>query len=66
MQDKPGSKMPRPRRWYRPRSIKRMMVEMDKPFVWPEEPKDLDLYVFFPDGLVHWDWGLGRIEMLMR
>lgn len=26
-----------------------MMVEMDKPFVWPEEPADLDLYVPFSD-----------------
>ncbi|KZF23119.1 hypothetical protein L228DRAFT_281871 [Xylona heveae TC161] len=39
-QDKPGSRMPAPRRWYRPRSIKKMTVEMDKPFVWPEEPED--------------------------
>ena len=23
-----------------------MMVEMDKPFVWPAEPEDLDLYAF--------------------
>ncbi|ATZ56114.1 Bcmrp20 [Botrytis cinerea B05.10] len=37
---KPGAKMPTPRKWFRPRSIKRMMVEMDRPFVWPEEPKD--------------------------
>lgn len=22
-----------------------MMVEMDQPFVWPEEPKDLEPYV---------------------
>jgi len=25
----------------RPRAIKKMMVEMDRPFVWPEEPTDL-------------------------
>jgi len=23
-----------------------MMVEMDKPFVWPEEPANLDPYVY--------------------
>jgi large subunit ribosomal protein L23 len=44
-QDKPGSKRPAPRKWFRPRSIKKMMVEMDKPFVWPEEPVNFDEYV---------------------
>ncbi|KAI9794457.1 MAG: hypothetical protein M1816_005527 [Peltula sp. TS41687] len=39
-QDRPGAQRPAPRRWYRPRSIKKMMVEMDKGFVWPEEPVD--------------------------
>lgn len=24
-----------------------MMVEMDRPFVWPEEPKDFSEYVLF-------------------
>ncbi|PQE05254.1 mitochondrial ribosomal subunit L23 protein [Rutstroemia sp. NJR-2017a BVV2] len=33
-----------PRQWFRPRSIKRMTVEMVKPFVWPEEPKDLSAW----------------------
>ena len=47
-QDKPGAKRPSPRKWYRPRSIKRMTVEMEQPFVWPEEPKDLDAYVYSP------------------
>jgi large subunit ribosomal protein L23 len=47
MQDKPGATNPRPRRWHRPRSVKRMMVEMDSGFVWPEEPKDFELYVIF-------------------
>ncbi|ESZ93849.1 hypothetical protein SBOR_5790 [Sclerotinia borealis F-4128] len=37
---KEGQKVPSPRQWFRPRSIKRMMVEMERPFVWPEEPKD--------------------------
>lgn len=31
---------PLPRRWYRPRSLKFMTVELDKPFVWPERPED--------------------------
>jgi hypothetical protein len=35
-------------RKYRPKSIKKMTVEMDKPFVWPEEPEDFSTYVF-PD-----------------
>ncbi|EHL00218.1 Ribosomal proteins S24e, L23 and L15e [Glarea lozoyensis ATCC 20868] len=39
-QDKPNAKRPAPRRWFRPRSIKKMMVEMDKPFAWPQEPED--------------------------
>jgi large subunit ribosomal protein L23 len=33
---KPGDKIHSPRRWFRPRSLKKMTVEMDKPFVWPE------------------------------
>ncbi|KAH8585548.1 hypothetical protein B0O99DRAFT_646678 [Bisporella sp. PMI_857] len=41
-QDKPGAKRPSPRKWYRPRSIKKMTVEMDRPFVWPEEPTDYE------------------------
>jgi large subunit ribosomal protein L23 len=47
-QDKPGSKRPKPRKWFRPKSIKKMMVEMERPFVWPEEPKELDAYVNIP------------------
>ncbi|KAL9096902.1 MAG: hypothetical protein Q9165_000866 [Trypethelium subeluteriae] len=31
-----------PRQWYRPRAVKRMTVEMDKPFVWPEAPTDFE------------------------
>ncbi|QIW99348.1 hypothetical protein AMS68_004866 [Peltaster fructicola] len=30
------------RRYYRPQSIKRMTVELESPFEWPEPPKDLD------------------------
>ncbi|PQE06718.1 hypothetical protein CJF30_00008599 [Rutstroemia sp. NJR-2017a BBW] len=40
-QGKPSAQRQVPRQWHRPRSIKRMTVEMVKPFVWPEEPKDL-------------------------
>ncbi|KAM3067257.1 mitochondrial 54S ribosomal protein YmL41 [Clarireedia jacksonii] len=40
-QGKPNALRQKPRQWFRPRSIKRMTVEMAKPFVWPEEPKDL-------------------------
>ncbi|KAF4634510.1 hypothetical protein G7Y89_g3591 [Cudoniella acicularis] len=43
-QDKANAKRPSPRRWFRPRSIKKMMVEMEQPFVWPEEPENFDLW----------------------
>lgn len=43
-QDKPDATRPRPRRWYRPRSIKKMTVELEQPFGWPEEPKDYTPY----------------------
>jgi large subunit ribosomal protein L23 len=33
-----------PRQWHRPRSKKKMTVEMDKPFVWPAEPVDLEMW----------------------
>lgn len=45
-QDKPGAIRIAPRKWYRPRSIKKMLVEMEKPFVWPEEPENYDQYVY--------------------
>ncbi|TVY84685.1 Mitochondrial 54S ribosomal protein L23, partial [Lachnellula suecica] len=41
-QDKPHAIRPSPRRWFRPRSIKKMMVEMEQPFVWPAEPENYD------------------------
>lgn len=41
-QDKPGEMRPKPRKWYRPRAIKKMMVEMEKPFVWPVVPEKFD------------------------
>ncbi|KAI9797131.1 MAG: hypothetical protein M1833_005646 [Piccolia ochrophora] len=40
-QDKPNARNPAPRRWFRPRSIKKMTVQMEMPFVWPDEPQDL-------------------------
>ncbi|KAI9751217.1 MAG: hypothetical protein M4579_006149 [Chaenotheca gracillima] len=40
VQDNPRFKLRAPRRWFRPRSIKKMTVEMDSPFVWPPEPED--------------------------
>ncbi|KAI9679411.1 MAG: hypothetical protein M1817_005433 [Caeruleum heppii] len=43
-QDKTGARRPSPRRWFRPRSIKRMTVEMDRPFVWPEAPDDFSAW----------------------
>ncbi|KAJ9627723.1 mitochondrial 54S ribosomal protein YmL41 [Taxawa tesnikishii (nom. ined.)] len=33
-------KRPKANHWYRPKSSKKMTVEMDSPFVWPEEPED--------------------------
>jgi hypothetical protein len=41
-QDKPGAKRPAQRRWYRPRAIKKMMVELEEPFAWREEPQSLE------------------------
>lgn len=51
-QDKPDAKLPKARRWYRARSVKKMTVEMGTAdlgtgktggaFVWPEEEKDLE------------------------
>jgi large subunit ribosomal protein L23 len=40
--DKPNKLRPKPRRWFRPRAIKRMTVELRKPFVWPEVPENFD------------------------
>lgn len=46
-QDKPNALRAKPRRWFRPRSIKKMMVEMERPFVWHEAPENFDLYATF-------------------
>ena len=50
--DKPGARNPKPRKWFRARAIKRMMVEMADgegggPFVWPDEPESFEEYVLF-------------------
>jgi large subunit ribosomal protein L23 len=58
-QGKPNALRQTPRQWFRPRSVKRMTVEMVKPFVWPEEPTDLSEYVLF-FFLVIWEVGSGR------
>lgn len=39
-QDKPGAIKPKARRWFRPKARKLMTVEMERPFVWPDEPED--------------------------
>ncbi|KAL8682240.1 MAG: hypothetical protein Q9186_001699 [Xanthomendoza sp. 1 TL-2023] len=41
-QDKPGARVPKPRRWYRPRSTKKMTIEMPPttPFIYPPAPTD--------------------------
>jgi large subunit ribosomal protein L23 len=50
-QDSDGKVRPRIRYWHRPRSVKRMIVEMGDgehggPFVWPDNPEDLTAYVY--------------------
>ena len=42
-QGKPSSTKPAIKRWYRPRAMKKMTVEMEQPFVWPAEPTAEDL-----------------------
>ena len=39
-QDRMSAKNPKPRRWYRPRAFKRVTVEMERGFVWPDAPED--------------------------
>jgi large subunit ribosomal protein L23 len=62
VQDKPKAKRPAPRRWFRPRSIKKMMVEMDQPFVWPKEPEDFNEYVLSSASIqgIWRGWNCGR------
>ncbi|KAK3078226.1 hypothetical protein LTS18_008110, partial [Coniosporium uncinatum] len=43
-QDKASSTRPIARRWHRPRSRKFMTIEMERPFIWPEEPENFDLW----------------------
>jgi large subunit ribosomal protein L23 len=61
-QDKPSAKRPSPRRWFRPRAIKKMMVEMEQPFVWPAEPESFEEYVEFLVWVcfVVWGWELTK------
>lgn len=42
MQGKPDAIRPQVKRWFRPRSRKFMTVELLRPFVWPEQPADLN------------------------
>ncbi|KAK5132297.1 hypothetical protein LTR08_009205 [Meristemomyces frigidus] len=37
----PSPTRPQYKRWHRPRSTKRMTVELERPFAWPERPDDL-------------------------
>lgn len=37
---KPKYPLPTVRRWHRPKATKFMTVELQRPFVWPEEPED--------------------------
>ncbi|KAF1989262.1 hypothetical protein K402DRAFT_326626 [Aulographum hederae CBS 113979] len=41
-QDKNGVDQPRARQWHRPRAIKKMTVELEKPFIWPEVPENFE------------------------
>jgi len=41
-QGKSNSVRPAIKRWFRPRAIKKMVVELESPFVWPEEPSDFE------------------------
>lgn len=41
-----------PRGYYRPKGTKKMTVEMDKPFIWPEAPTDLE----------PWSHEIGRLQ----
>ncbi|KAI9723930.1 MAG: hypothetical protein M1812_000648 [Candelaria pacifica] len=41
-QDKPNASRPQARKWFRPRAIKKMTIEMERPFVWPDEPDNYE------------------------
>ncbi|KJY01312.1 hypothetical protein TI39_contig297g00023 [Zymoseptoria brevis] len=45
-----SDRRPAPRRWHRPKAHKHMTVQLAKPFVWPEEPKDFS------------DWNMETVE----
>ncbi|KAL9599462.1 MAG: hypothetical protein Q9219_003801 [cf. Caloplaca sp. 3 TL-2023] len=44
--DKPGARLPKMRRWYRPRATKRMTIEMPAatPFLYPPPPTDFSAW----------------------
>jgi large subunit ribosomal protein L23 len=42
-QDKPKANKVQIKRWFRPRAIKKMTVELEVPFVWPEQPSEEEL-----------------------
>ncbi|KAI5195167.1 hypothetical protein E4T42_08527 [Aureobasidium subglaciale] len=42
-QGKPNAPKQQIKRWFRPRAIKKMTVELESPFVWPELPNEEDL-----------------------
>ena len=48
---------PAQRRRFRPRGIKKMTVELEKPFVWPSEPKD-----YGPWDRARWRESMGKPE----
>jgi large subunit ribosomal protein L23 len=63
--DRPDATAPMQNKWFRPKAIKHMTVEMDKPFVWPEDPENWDAYVAL--GLILLIWvvlGMGALANL--
>ena len=40
----PRASRPTPNRWHRPKATKTMTVELERPFVWPEETKDFEAW----------------------
>ncbi|KAA6407659.1 MAG: hypothetical protein FRX48_08497 [Lasallia pustulata] len=41
--DRPSKTLAAPRRWFRPRAVKKMTVEMERAFVWPAAPAAADM-----------------------
>jgi len=42
--DRPDATMPQQNKWFRPKAIKHMTVEMDRPFVWPKDPESWEAW----------------------